>query len=79
MASAGRNAALDALHPRSCPEEVAVAIPTGSVGGVSRPVTGVLRRGLPAPLTGRSAPERASGSVREAEARRPEPTRLRGG
>ena len=37
MASAGRNAALDALDLRSCPEEVAVAIPTDSVGGVSRP------------------------------------------
>ena len=79
MASVGRNAALDALDPRSCPEEVAVAIPTGSVGGVPRPVKGVLRRRHPSLLTGRSAPETAAESVRRAKARRPQPTRLLGG
>ena len=60
-------------------EGAAVAIPPASVAARRRPVKGQLRRRYPSPLTGGSAQERASESVCEAEARRPEPTRLRGG
>ena len=43
-------------------EGAAVAIPTGSVGGVSRPVKGLLRRRYPSPLTVRA---RARDGLRE--------------
>ena len=56
MASAGGTPRSNLLDLRSCAEEVAAAIPTASVGGVSRPVKGLLRRRHPSPLTSRSAP-----------------------